>query len=148
MCYICTASINPTLFPVYEREYYASIRFHINSVCRIEFPFARVDSVNCLHWFKLAANATAVEKSSKEVKCIHCKRLVLDLECQKRRTTAESSMRKIKWQSVSSRAMLTYMFPASQQKRQQNCQYAQNVLNSKLMKYKESNGKEIGFQQS
>ena len=66
----------------------------------------------------------------------------------KKEFTAESPMRKIKWQSVSSRAMLTYMSPASQQKRQQNCQYAQNVLNSKLMKYKESNGKEIGFQQS
>ena len=67
----------------YEREYYASIQFHIKSVRRIEFPFARVDSVNCLLWFKLAANATAVEMSSKEVKCRHCKRLVLDLECQK-----------------------------------------------------------------
>ena len=101
----------------YEREYYASIRFHIKSVRRIEFPFARVDSVNCLLWFKLAANATAVEKSLKEVKCRHCKCLVLDLECQKRRTTAESPIRKIKQQSVSSRARLTYMSPASQRKR-------------------------------
>ena len=47
-------------------------------------------------------------------------------------------MRKIKWQGVSSRARLTYMSSASQQKRRQNCQYARNVSNSKLMKFKES----------
>ena len=74
----------------YEKEYYTSIRFHIKSVQRMEFPFARVDSVNCLLWFKLAPNATADEKSCNEVRCRHCKRLVLDLECQKRRTIAEA----------------------------------------------------------
>ena len=82
----------------YEKEYYTSIRFHIKSVQRTEFPFARVDSLNCLLWFKLAPNATADEKSRNKVRCRHCKCMVLDLECQKRRTIAESPMRRIKRQ--------------------------------------------------
>ena len=65
----------------YETEYYTFIRFHIKSVRRTELPFARVDSVNCLLWFKLALNATTSEKAYAEVRCRHCKRLVLDLEC-------------------------------------------------------------------
>ena len=80
----------------YETEYYAAIRFHIRSVHKTEFPFSRVDSMNCLLWFKLALNARASEKDSAEVRCKYCKRLVLDLECQKRRTISESPSRKVK----------------------------------------------------
>lgn len=97
----------------YETEYYVVIQFHIKSVRRTEFPFARVDSVNCLLWFKLAPNATASEKASAEVRCKHCKRLVLDLECQKKRSVSESPSRKVKRQSASSKARLSYMSPAS-----------------------------------
>ena len=122
----------------YETEYYAAIRFHIRSVRKTEFPFARVDSVNCLLWFKLALNARASEKDSAEVRCKYCKRLVLDLECQKRRTISESPSRKVKRQSVSSKARLSYMSPASQLKRRQNAQYSRNLSAHKLAKYKES----------
>ena len=122
----------------YETEYYAVIRFHIKSVRRSEFPVARVDSVNCLQWFKLAPNATRNEKAATEVRCKSCKRLVLDLDCQKRRTIAESPSRKVKRQSASSKARLCYMSPASQLKRHQNVQYARNLCNRKLAKYGES----------
>ena len=122
----------------YKTEYYATIRFHTKSVRRTEFPFARVDSVNCLLWFKLASNATASEKASAEVRCKHCKRLVLDLECQKRRTLSESPSRKVKRQSVSSKARLSYMSPASQLKRRQNVQYTRKLCARKLARYKEN----------
>ena len=122
----------------YETEYYATIRFHIKSVRRMEFPFTRVDSMNCLLWFKLAANATGNEKASTEVRCKSCKRLVLDLECQKRRTISESPSRKLKRQSASSKARLSYMSPASQLKRRQNSQYTRNLSARKLAKYGEN----------
>lgn len=94
--------------------------------------------MNCLLWFKLASNATANEKASAEVRCKHCKRLVLDLECQKRRTLSESPSRKVKRQSVSSKARLSYMSPASQLKRQQNVQYTRKLSAQKLARYKEN----------
>ena len=119
----------------YETEYYAINRFHIKSVYRTDFPFARVDSVNCLLWFKLASNATASEKASAEVRCKHYKRLVLDLECQKRRTLSESPSRKVKRQS---KARLLYMSPASQLKRRQNVQYTRKLSAQKLVRYKEN----------
>ena len=122
----------------YETEYHTFIRFHIKSVHRTEFPFARVDSVNCLLWFRLALNATTSEKASAEVRCQHCKRLVLDLDCQKKRTISESPSRKVKHQSASSKARLSYMSPASQLKRQQNAQYTHKLSAQKLAKYEEN----------
>ena len=89
--YTFCPGINPEK---YKAEFYHFIRFHIKSVRRAEFPFYRVDSVKCLMWFKLAHNATASEKAALEVRCMYCKRLVTDLECQKRRTVAESPSRK------------------------------------------------------
>jgi len=122
----------------YETEYFAAIRFHIASVRRMEFPFARVDSVNCLLWFRLARNAKAIEKASIEVRCGPCKRLITDLEWQKRNTTSESPSRKRKRQNASSRARLSFMSPASQLKRRQNAQSARNTLTRKLANYEEN----------
>ena len=101
----------------YRLYYYEAIQFNIKSVQETEEPFARVDSINCKLWFQLASNATSAEKSAKEVQCSPCKRLVTDLNCQRRRTLAEGPGRKMKRQSSSSRARLTYMSLASQQKR-------------------------------
>ena len=53
----------------YEDEYHKIIRFHIKSVRFSQFPFMRVDSVNCKLWFIPASNIPAVEKSANEVKC-------------------------------------------------------------------------------
>ena len=122
----------------YETEYFAVIRFHITTVRKTVFPFARVDSVNCLLWFKLARNAKASEKVSTEVRCGPCKRLITDLEWQKHNTTSESPSRKLKRQSASSRARLSYMSPASQLKRRQNSQYARNSSTRKLAKYRDN----------
>ena len=65
----------------------------IKSARVTEFPFFHVDSVNCKLLFKLAHNATREEKDAKEVKCYPCKRLVTDLEHQKRWTSAETPTR-------------------------------------------------------
>ena len=100
----------------YMSDYYEVIRFHIKSVRITEFPFKRIDSVNCTLLFQLAHNTTAEEKSLKEVKCYPCKRLVSNLEHQKRRTASETPTRKVKRQHPSSRARMSYMSPASQTK--------------------------------
>ena len=118
----------------YQQEYFDKIRFHIKTVRQTESPFLRVDSVNCALWFLLAPNATATEKSSKEVKCTACKRLVTDLDCQRRRTLSESPGRKLKRQAPSSRARLLYMSPASQQKRKQRTQVERSNDKLKLAK--------------
>jgi len=119
----------------YMREYYDVIRFHIKSVRLTEFPFQRVDSVNCKLLFELAHNASKEQKDSKEVRCRPCTRLVTDLEHQKRRTTAETPTRKVKRQHPSSRARLSFMSPASQAKRKKLAQYERTSNIRKLAKY-------------
>ena len=98
----------------YEKEFHDVFRFHIKSVWITDFPFHRVDSVNCKLLFQLAHNATESERSAEEVRCSACKRLTSDLNHQKKRTAAETPMQRIKRQNPSSRARLSYMSPASQ----------------------------------
>ena len=119
----------------YKFHYYEAIRFDIKSVRQTKEPFARVDSVNCKLWFQLASNATSAEKRSKEVRCSACKRLVTDLDCQRRRTLAESPTRKLNRQSSSSRARLSKMFPFSRQKRKSNAQNERSNMKRKLEKF-------------
>ena len=70
----------PGIDPVhYENEYHQAIRFHIKSVRQLEFPFSRVDSVNCKLWFLPASNCKVAEKAASEMRCTPCKRLVHDL---------------------------------------------------------------------
>ena len=122
----------------YEEEYHEILRFHIKSVRLCQFPFIRVDSIDCKLWFIPASNVSAVEKSAKEVKCPACKRLIHDLNRQKKRTVAESPSRKIKRQLLSSRARLQYMSPASQKKRKLYAQYERTNSIRKLEKYEDS----------
>lgn len=122
----------------YEEQYHQPIRFHIKSVRQCHFPFSRVDSVNCKLWFLLASNAAVAEKTASEVKCSACKRLIHDLNLQKKRTLAESPGRKIKRQLPSSRARLLYMSPSSQQKRKQYGQYQRSSSLRKLGRFEES----------
>ena len=107
----------------YISEYYECIRYHIKSVRLTEFPFQRVDSNNCQVFFELSHNARKSEKDANAVKCCACKRLITDLNHQKKRTNAETPTRKIKRQNSSSRAKLSYMSPASQAKRKKLTQY-------------------------
>ena len=74
----------------YEKEFHSVIRFHIESVRITDFPFHRVDSINCKLLFQLAHNATESERSAQEVRCSAYKRLVSDLTHQKKRTGAET----------------------------------------------------------
>ena len=97
----------------YEEEYHKVLLFHVKSVQLCYFPFSRVNSVNCMLWFKPALNLSAAEKAAREIKCPPCKRLVHDLNWQKTKTDDESPARKIKRQDPSSRARLQYMSPLS-----------------------------------
>jgi len=122
----------------YKKEYHDVIRFHIKSVRLLEFPFNRVDSVNCSMLHKLAHNATYLEKAAGEVRCPACKRLVLDLKRQKKRTSEETPTRKSKRQRPSSRARLSHMSPDSQAKRKTLAQYERTNNVRKLQRYEES----------
>ena len=126
----------PGIDPVhYENEYHKMIRFHIKSVRQSEFPFSRVDSVNCKLWFLPASNCKLVEK---EIKCPPCKRLVHDLNLQRKRTLAESPSRRLKRQCPSSKARLQHMSPASQQARKRYAQYQRSSSIRKLQKLENS----------
>ena len=122
----------------YMKEYYDVIRFHIKSVRLTDCPFQRVDSVKCKLLFELAHNASKEDKDAEEVRCSFCKRLVTDLEHQKRRTNAETPTRKVKRQHPSSRARLSYMSPASQTKRRKLAQYERTNNLRKLARYEEN----------
>ena len=110
----------PGLLPTVYDEYKKVIRYDLKSVRRIQEPFDRVASVNCLLWFKLGKRASKERRDASEVECSKCVCLRCDLEHQKRRTENENPAKKLKRQEASSRAPLTYMSPASQSKRVQN----------------------------
>lgn len=84
-----------------------------------------------------SSNAPARDKNTSEVLCSACKRLLTDLEWQKKRTLSESPSRKEKRQAASSRAKLKYMSPYSQQKRRQNSQTKRMIDKRQLLKYEE-----------
>lgn len=87
----------PAIDPVYyDSEYHKVIHFHIKSVWWSTFPFSQVDSVNCKLWFLPASNTSVSEKAASEVKCPACKRLVHELNLQRKCTLAESPSRRIK----------------------------------------------------
>lgn len=89
-------------------------------------------------FIEVAHNATTVEKESSELKCYPCKRLVTDLEHQKRKTAAETPTRKIKHQRPSSRAKLSYMSPANQARHKRLGQYERTNSIRKLAAYEDS----------
>ena len=129
----------PGIDPVhYEDEYRKAIHFHIRSVRLSEFPFSQVDSVNCKLWFLPASNISLAEKAASKVKCPPCKRLVHDLNLQRKRTLEESPSKKIKRQHPSSRARLQHMSPASQQARKWYAQYQRSSNIRKLSKLEDS----------
>ena len=63
-------------------------------LCVYDFPFCRVDLVKCESLFELSYNATREEKDA-EVKCYPSKRPVGNLDCQVKRTSAESGTKKL-----------------------------------------------------
>ena len=121
----------------YMSEYHHFIRYHIKSVRKTDFPFLQVDSKTCQLFFEVAHNATAAEKEASELKCYPCKRLVNNLEHQKRQTAKETPTRKTKCQRPSSRAKLSYMSPASQAKRNRLAQYESTNSKRKLAAYED-----------
>ena len=122
----------------YMSEYHKIIRYHIKSVRLTEFPFHRVDSQKCQLLFELSHNATATEKVSSELRCYPCKRLITDLEHQKRKTSAETPTRKIKRQRPSSKAKLSCMSPASRARRKRLAQYERTNHIRKLNSFEDS----------
>ena len=89
-------------------------------------------------WFKPTLNLSATEKEANEVRCPPCKRLVHDLNWQKKKTEAESPNKKVKRQDPLSRARLQYMSPLSQQMRKMYAQYQRTSSLRKLKKYEDS----------
>ena len=106
----------------YHDNYYSVIRFHSKQVNLTNSPFKRVDSKGCLCWYQLPKNATLLEKSSDKVLCSPCKRLVSDLECQKRKSILVSPRKRSERQLASSNYPTKYLSPASVKKRIENAQ--------------------------
>ena len=119
----------------YHEHYFDVIRYHLKSVHRTEAPFYRIDAAKCKLWFELPSNASLAEKNSAEAVCSACKRLISDLDWQLKRTASESPSRKVKRQAAASRAKLTYMSPASQQKRKMNATMERGLDKKKLARY-------------
>ena len=99
---------------IYDKEFYAKIRYHSKSVSCSKIPFNRVSSSPLYH--KLAKNASLVEKGAAEVQCAACKRLVHDLRQLVTKKAVVSPRRKVQ---PSSRFKMKYLSPASLQKRKQ-----------------------------
>ena len=96
----------PGIDPVhYEGKYHKVIHFHIKRIRWSEFPFSRVDSVNCKLWFLPASNTSVAEKAASEVKCPACKRLVHDSKPTKK----EYTIRKPKQKDQKAASLFTSM---------------------------------------
>ena len=104
----------------YHNKYYSVIHFHSKQVNLSNTPFQRVDAKNCLRWHRLPKNATLKEQASSEVLCSFCKRLVRDLEYQKKRSALVSPGRRVKRQAASSNYPTKYLSPASNGARKRN----------------------------
>ena len=117
----------------YQSKYFDKIRYDIKNVRRTEHPFKRIDSANCQLYFKIAKNASIIEKGLECVPCSACKRLVRDLN--QRVAAAVTSPDKMKRQQPSSHCPLKYMSPTSQKKRKENTQQERTQQIVKLQKY-------------
>lgn len=104
---------------IYDKEFYAKIKYHSKNVLCSKIPFNRVASIKCPLYHKLAKNASLVEKAAAEVQCAACKRLVHDLRQLVAKKVAISPRRKASWVQPSSHFKMKYLSPASLQKRKQ-----------------------------
>jgi len=93
----------------YFDEYYSVIRYYIKSIRIWEKPFKRIDSRNCILLHKLAENAKDEEKMENTVLC---KRLICDLDHQRRRSDISPS-RKLMWLQPSFNFKKKHLSPAS-----------------------------------
>ena len=125
----------PGIEPSKYEKYKEIIRFDPKSVRITKEPFSRVDSVSCMMWFELGKRRSNDQKQADAVICPRCVRLICDLERQVKRTEAESPSKKVKRQSASSHACLSYMSPSSQMKRKQNAKMERGNNKRKLQSY-------------
>ena len=119
----------------YFDKYYSVIRFHSKQVNLVMSPFQRVDAKGCLYWYKLPKNATLQEQASDEVLCSACKRLLSDLEHQKKRSSLVSPRRRIKRQAANSNYPTKYLSPFSTKIRKKNMQTERSKDKALLSKY-------------
>jgi len=119
----------------YHEQYHDVIRYHSAQVHVTELPFQRVDSNNCLKWYKQSHNATMEEKHADEVKCISCKKLIHDLERQKERIESQSPERKVKRQAANSNYPVKYLSPNSVKLRKKNTQTERSSHKALLARY-------------
>ena len=102
---------------LYETNYFSKIRYDVKNVRQFEYPFKRIDSCNCHLFYKLAKNASIIEKGLESVPYGACKRFISDLnQCLK---TAVTSTTRVKKQQRTSNCPLKYISPSSQKKRKE-----------------------------
>ena len=119
----------------YFDEYQSITRYHIKSLITWEMPFKQINSRNCILLHnKLAENAKGEEKMKSTVHCKACKRLICDLNHQRRRSNVSSS-KQLKRLQPSSNFKLKYLSPASVTKRKKATQQERSHDKAKLLKY-------------
>ena len=101
----------------YDSDYYSIIRYDLKNVRRILDPIARIDSIKCVFWHKLAKNASIFEKSMNSVLCSSCKRLRSDLRQRVKSCSEVTSFDKENRLQPSSTFPTKYLSPASKNKR-------------------------------
>jgi len=111
------------------------IRFHIAPVNFSDSPFQWVEAQRYLHWYKLPKNVTLQEKSSDKVLCSHCKHLITDLECQKKKSSLVSPGKRIKQQSASSNYPVKHLSLTSIKKQKENAQAERSKDKALLSKF-------------
>jgi len=115
----------------YYDQYHSVIRYHIKGVRVWERPFTRIDSDSCLLWHQLAKNSSKEDKLSFAVMCKNCKRIKLNLDIQKRRSTVSPSKRTAR-QQPSSSFKPQYLSPASAAQRKKATQRERSADKAKL----------------
>jgi len=97
----------------YYEDYHSPIGYHLKSVRLWDRPFKRIDSCNCLLWYKIAKNTSLEDKAALVVQCKACKCLYSDLEWQIFRSADVSPSKKAKRLLPSSTFPLKFLSPKS-----------------------------------
>ena len=121
----------------YFDNYRKIIGYNIKSVRIWEKPFTRIDSKTCLLWHQLSKNNKKEDKLMSEVLCSSCKRLICNLEHQKRRSEEFSPARKLARQKPSSRYKFKYLSPASTAIRKKAAQMERSSDKAKLARHED-----------
>jgi len=119
----------------YFDNYYSVIRFHHKQVNNSASPFQLVDALRCFRWYKLPKNAKLQQQESNEVICSACKKLLRDIEHQKKRSSLVSPKTRANRQAANFNYPQKFLSPASSAERKKNVQTERTKDKAKLAKY-------------